>query len=365
MDWSLKRPVRSAIELAFLMSTHDAQLDRYRRQMRFAPLGEAGQHRLRSARVLVCGCGALGTVISDQLVRAGVGFVRIVDRDFLETDNLHRQVLFDERDVAEQLPKAVAAARRLSQINSDMEIDAVVADVSAANIATLADDVQLIVDGTDNFETRYLVNDYCVSRGLPWIFGGCVGAEGQVLAVLPGETACLSCLTPEPPPAEVQPTCETAGVIGPIVSVIAALQSAEALKILSGNLPAVNRRLTLVDLWSNQIRSIGVSRQQGAQPCPTCVLREFPWLEGKLGASAVSLCGRNAVQLAPASKNNVSLTDLAAKLATLGQVSSNEFLLRFAVDKYRITVFADGRSIVGGTSDLAEARVVHARYIGG
>jgi molybdopterin-synthase adenylyltransferase len=343
----------------------DKNLQRYRRQMRFAPLGEEGQRRLLQARVLVCGCGALGSVAADSLVRAGVGFVRVVDRDFLEADNLHRQVLFDERDVADELPKAVAAARRLSQINSEIEIEPVVADVSAANIAGLADDVQLIVDGTDNFETRYLINDFAVARSKPWVFGGCVGAEGQVLAILPGETACLSCLIPEPPPAEAQPTCETAGVIGPIVSVIASLQSAEALKILSGNVAAVNRRLVTVDLWSNEIRSIGVARQEGAGQCRTCGERDFPWLEGRRGATAVSLCGRNAVQLAATSADRISLASLRSKLEPLGAVSGNEFLLRFEVDGYRLTVFADGRTIVGGTDDPAVARVVHARYIGG
>ncbi len=348
-----------------VMSADDAQLDRYRRQMRFAPLGDEGQRRLLAARVLVCGCGALGSVAADLLVRAGVGFVRVVDRDFLEADNLHRQVLFDERDVADELPKAVAAARRLGQINSAVEVEPVVADVSPGNIANLADDVELIVDGTDNFETRYLVNDYAVARGKPWVFGGCVGAEGQMMAVLPGETACLGCLMPEPPPAETQPTCETAGVIGPIVSVIAALQSAEALKILSGNLAAVNRRLTIVDLWGNQIRSIGVSRLHGEHKCRTCGERDFPWLEGRRGAAAVSLCGRNAVQLAPASVGRVSLAELGAKLQQMGKVSGNEFLLRFEIDQYRVTVFADGRTIIGGTADPAEARVVHARYIGG
>jgi adenylyltransferase/sulfurtransferase len=333
--------------------------------MRFAPLGEEGQRKLLGARALVVGCGALGSVSADLLVRAGVGFVRVVDRDFLEADNLHRQVLFDEHDVAEVLPKAVAAARRLSQINSAVQVEPVVADISAANIGSLADDVELIVDGTDNFETRYLINDYAVAHHKPWVFGGCVGAEGQMLAILPGETPCLSCILPEPPPAEAQPTCETAGVIGPIVSVIAALQAGEALKILSGHREAVNRRMTIVDLWSNQIRTVGVSRLHGELNCKTCGERDFPWLDGRRGASAVSLCGPNAVQLAPSISERISLEDLAAKLRDVGAVSLNKFLLRFEAEKYCVTVFADGRTIVGGTDDPAEARVVHAKYIGG
>jgi molybdopterin/thiamine biosynthesis adenylyltransferase len=342
-----------------------ADLDRYRRQMRFAPLGEEGQRRLATARVLVCGCGALGSVAADLLVRAGVGLVRIVDRDFLEADNLHRQVLFDETDVAEELPKAVAAARRLAKINSSITIEPVVADVTAAKIRSLADDVDAMVDGTDNFETRYLLNDYAVANNRPWVFGGCVGAEGQMLAILPGETPCLSCIMPEPPPAEAQPTCETAGVIGPIVSVIASLQAAEALKILSGNAAAVNRRMTIVDLWRNELRSIGIASLRDSGGCLTCGQRDFPWLEGRRGVAATSLCGRNAVQLSSASVGGVSLVELAIKLREVGRVTANAYLLRCEVDKYRLTVFADGRTIVGGTSDPAEARVVHARYIGG
>jgi molybdopterin-synthase adenylyltransferase len=348
-----------------MADTTDQQLERYRRQMRFAPLGEAGQRRLLESRALVCGCGALGSVAADLLVRAGVGFVRIVDRDFLEADNLHRQVLFDEADVAEQLPKAVAAARRLARINSAVAVEPQVADVTAATIRALADDVDLIVDGTDNFEVRYLLNDFAVSAGKPWVFGGCVGAEGQMMAILPGETPCLACLMPEPPPAETQPTCETAGVIGPIVSTIAALQSAEALKILSGNRDAVNRRLTIVDLWRNDVRSIGVAALTDSSGCRACGQRDFPWLDGRRGVAAVSLCGRNAVQLAAGAPGTVSLGQLATKLRSVGRVSGNEHLLRLEVDKYRITVFADGRTIVGGTADIAEARVVHARYVGG
>ena len=340
-----------------------ADLDRYRRQVRFAPLGEEGQRRLMAARVLVCGCGALGSVAADLLVRAGVGFVRIVDRDFLEADNLHRQVLFDEADVAEQLPKAVAAARRLGKINSTIAVEPAVADVTAANIRALADDVDLIVDGTDNFETRYLVNDYAVATNKPWVFGGCVGAEGQALAILPGETPCLACITPEPPPADAQPTCETAGVIGPIVSVIASLQTCETLKILSGHREAVNRRLVIVDLWHNELRSIGVERVRD-NACPTCGRREFPWLEGRRGVAATTLCGRNAVQLSSAGAERMSLPELAAKLSKVGRVTANAYLLRCEVENYRLTVFADGRTIVGGTADAAEARAVHARYVG-
>ena len=342
---------------------HDPRLDRYRRQLRYAPLGEEGQRRLIQARVLVVGSGALGCVVADTLVRAGVGFVRLVDRDFVETDNLHRQVLFDENDANAQLPKAVAAARRLAHVNSTVEIDPIVADLNATNICQLADDVELIVDGTDNFETRYLINDYAVANDRPWIFGGCVGAEGQTLAIVPGETPCLACIMPEPPPATAQPTCETAGVLGPIVNVIASLQAMEALKLLSGNRKQLNPAMTLVDLWGNQIRSIGVGASR-SDDCPTCGKRDFAWLDGRRGSAITRLCGRNSVQIAPATPEPVDLPALAERLSTVGRVTSNPFLLRLQVDDYLLTLFADGRTIIGGTDDPAVARTVLAKYLG-
>lgn len=338
---------------------------RYRRQMRFAPLGDEGQQRLLASRVLVCGCGALGSVAAELLVRAGVGEVRIVDRDFLELDNLHRQVLFNEDDVAERLPKAVAAARHLRKINSTVVVEPVVADVTAANIDDVASDVGCIVDGTDNFEIRYLLNDYAIARNIPWVFGGCVGAEGQTMAILPGETPCLACILPEPPPAELQPTCETAGVIGPAVNVIAALQAAEALKLLSGNRGAVKRELTVMDLWHNQLRQIGVDRAQQEDACRACQDRDFAWLDGRRGSSASVLCGRNAVQLRDANAGAVPLAELAEKLALVGDVFSNPFLVRVDVDDFTLTIFEGGRTIVFGTDDPAEARSIFAKYVGG
>ncbi|MAT70171.1 MAG: thiamine biosynthesis protein ThiF [Planctomycetaceae bacterium] len=338
--------------------------DRYRRQIRFAPFGEEGQRRLSAAGVLVVGCGALGSVVADLLVRAGTGRVRIVDRDFLEADNLHRQVLFGEEDVRRQLPKAVAAAERLRTVNSAVTIEPVVADLAPGNIASLARDVDCIVDGTDNFATRYLVNDFAVSSGTPWVFGGIVGAEGQVLAIVPGETPCLSCLMPEPPPAELQPTCETAGVLGPAVGVVASLQAMEAVKLLSGNRAAVNPRMTLLDLWTNNLRNVGVDAARSPD-CRVCGQRDFAYLEGRRGDGSVALCGRNAVQLAPPTATTINLADLAARLQSAGPVTANQYLLRLEAEGYRITVFADGRAIIGGTDDPAIARAVHARYLGG
>lgn len=337
--------------------------DRYVRQIRYAPLGQAGQERLAAAGVLVCGCGALGSMLANTLVRAGVGRVRIVDRDFVETSNLQRQMLFNEDDAAAQLPKAVAAAEKLRRANSEVQVEAVVADVSHANIEKLCEGVDAIVDGTDNFETRFLVNDFAVQRGLPWVYGGCLGAEGQTMTILPGETPCLRCLMAECPPPGTMPTCDTAGILAPIVGVIASIQAIEAIKILSGHRDAVSRHLTVVELWDSRIRQVNVASLCERVDCPACKRREFPWLAGKEGSRPAVLCGRNAVQLTPPSAA-VSLDRLARQLEGVGQVTRNAFLLRLKVDAYEITVFPDGRAIVGGTSDPATARTVYAKYIG-
>ncbi len=337
--------------------------DRYIRQMRYPPLGEEGQRRLSESRVLVCGCGALGSVLANTLVRSGVGTVRIVDRDFVETSNLQRQVLFNEDDVATQLPKAIAATRKLRRINSQVEIEPIVADVDHTNIEKLCEGVDAIVDGTDNFEIRFLLNDVAVERGLPWVYGGCLGAEGQTMSILPGETACLRCLMQECPPPGSTPTCDTAGILAPIVNVIASIEAIEAIKILSGNRDAVSRQLTVVELWDNRIRQVDVSTLRDQVDCPTCKRREFPWLAGKQGSRSAVLCGRNAVQLTHMG-HSVSLEDLASQLDGIGTVSRNQFLLRLRVDQYELTVFPDGRAIVGGTDDVATARTVYAKYVG-
>jgi molybdopterin-synthase adenylyltransferase len=332
--------------------------------MRFAPLGEAGQRRLGEGRALVCGCGALGSVIAETLIRSGVGFTRIVDRDFLELNNLQRQVLYDEQDVADGLPKAIAAANKLRQINSEVVVEPVVADLTHNNIAALADDVDVIVDGTDNFATRFLINDFAVKHGKPWIYGGCIGAEGQSMTILPGETACLACLMADMPPPGTTPTCDTAGVLAPIVNVVASIEAAEALKILSGNRAATSRRLTIVDLWDCQMRRVDLSQLRESGDCVVCKRREFHWLAGERGDASAVLCGRNAVQLSPPAGATLSLDDLGRRLTGVGDVKRNAFLLRLAVDGYVLSVFPDGRTIVAGTNDIATARSVHARYIG-
>lgn len=339
-------------------------LDRYIRQMRYAPIGQAGQAKLAQARVLLCGCGALGSVIANTLARAGVGHLRIVDRDFLELNNLQRQVLYDEADVAAGLPKVIAAAEKLRRINSQIEIEPIVADVSHANVRSLAEGVDLILDGTDNFETRLLLNDYAVSRGLPWVYGGCIGAEGQSMTILPGRSACLACFMPDAPPPGTTPTCDTAGIVGPIVNIVASIEAMEAMKILSGNSDAVSTHLTVVDLWENRIRRVDMQPLRERGTCRACQLREFPWLEGQRGSHSAVLCGRNAVQLSPDEPQQISLERLAMRLGNVGEVFRNSFLLRLKAGDYTVTVFPDGRAIVAGTDDPATARTVHAKYIG-
>jgi molybdopterin-synthase adenylyltransferase len=340
------------------------ELARYSRQTRFAPLGEEGQRRLLASRALICGCGALGSVLANTLARAGVGNLRIVDRDFLELNNLQRQVLYDEQDVASGLPKAVAAQGRLKSINSQIEIEAIVADVDHRNIASLVEGVDIILDGTDNFETRFLLNDAALKYRIPWVYGGCIGAEGQTMTVLPGETACLRCLMHDSPPPGSTPTCDSAGILAPIINVIASIEAMEAIKILSGQSAAVSRELAVFELWENQARRIRLDGLfQGFASCP-CQGSDFPWLEGKQGSHTAVLCGRNAVQLTFPQRSEMALETLAEKLKSVGRVSVNRFLLRLEVDKYVLTVFRDGRTIVGGTDDIAEAKTAHAKYIG-
>jgi len=340
-----------------------ANLDRYIRQIHYAPLGEEGQRRLLKSRALVCGCGALGNMLANTLVRAGVGSVRIVDRDFVETNNLQRQTLFDEEDVARGLPKAIAAAEKLRKANSQVEIEPIVADVDHANIEAFCEGVDVIVDGTDNFETRFLVNDAAVKHDIPWVYGGCLGAEGQTMTILPHETACLRCLMRECPPPGTTPTCEVAGILFPIVGVIASIEAIEAIKILSGNRQSVSRNLTVVELWDNTIRQVDVSLLRDQVDCPTCKHGRFPWLSGKEGSHTAVLCGRNAVQLSHTGVT-LSLDDLARQLEGVGPLTRNQFLLRLKVDPYELTLFPDGRAIISGTDDIPTAKTVYAKYIG-
>lgn len=337
--------------------------DRYSRQTRFPPIGPEGQARLAAGRVAVVGCGALGSVVALALVRAGVGFVRLIDRDVPERSNLPRQVLFDEADVTAGLPKAVAAARHLREINSAATVEPVVVDLTAATAARLLDGVDLVVDGTDNFEARFLVNEWCCREGLPWVHGGAIGAEGRVLTILPGRTACLRCLVPEPPAPGSLPTCDTAGIIGPAALVVGAVETAEAIKVLVGAHDKAASRMLVCDLWDNVWRTIDLTAL-AATGCPTCRSRDFPWLEGRLGGRPTALCGREAVQVTPATAG-IDLSALATRLAGVGSVTSNAWIVRAQVEPgIELAVFADGRAIVSGTRDEARARSIVAKYIG-
>jgi molybdopterin-synthase adenylyltransferase len=344
--------------------TDDAPLERYSRQMRFYGVGLEGQRQLASARVTLCGCGALGTVLANALVRAGVGHLRLIDRDFIETSNLQRQVLFDEHDVAENLPKAEAAARKLGAINSSVYVEPVVADIDRTNIVELVKDADLILDGTDNFEIRYLINDAAVKFGKPWVYGGCIGSHGQTMTILPDETPCLRCVFEAAPAPGETGTCETAGVLGPIVNIIASYQATEAIKILTGHREQINRELLYFDVWENTQRKIKIAPLLGKVDCPCCQRRRFEWLDGAQGSQTTSLCGRNAVQVSHHIAAKLNFEELARHLEVMGQVSYNRFLLKFNVESYEFTVFPDGRAIIKGTSDVDKARTLYAKYIG-
>jgi adenylyltransferase/sulfurtransferase len=337
--------------------------ERYSRQTRFPPIGPEGQTRLAAGRVAIVGCGALGSVVALALVRAGVGFLRLIDRDVPERSNLPRQVLFDEADVAAGLPKAVAAARHLRAINSAAEIEPVVADLTAANVAGLLAGCDIVVDGTDNFEARFLVNEWCCRHGLPWVHGGAIGAEGRVLAILPGRTACLRCLVPEPPAPGSLPTCDTAGIIGPAAIVVGAVEAVEAIKLLVGAYDKAASRMLVCDLWDNVWRTVDLTALAD-HGCPTCRGGEYPWLEGRLGGRPTPLCGREAVQVTPATAA-VDLSTLAARLAGVGSVTANPWIVRAQVEPgIELAVFTDGRAIVSGTRDEARARGIVSKYVG-
>lgn len=338
-----------------------AMQGRYSRQELFAGIGPEGQRRIRSATVTVVGCGALGSALAETMARAGVGTLLVVDRDFVEPSNLQRQSLFDEEDAASGLPKAVAAERKLRRINSDVRVEGIVTDLVPDNAARLLRGAQVVLDGTDNFEARFLVNDVCVREGIPWVYGACVGSYGLALAVRPRVTPCLRCLLEHMPAPGSGPTCDTAGVIAPIVQVVAGIQGAEALKLLAGREAALLPGVVTVDLWQSQF---DVMDLRGRAPwCPACVEGRFEYAEGGRAATAV-LCGRDAVQVRAPLGTQVDLPALAERLRPLGEVRRNEYLVRFSADGHEVVVFADGRAIVKGVTDTAQARALYARYVG-
>src|SRR5579871_165113 len=333
--------------------------ERYSRQILFPGIGAHGQEMLAKAKVAIVGCGATGACVSSLLALAGVGSLRIIDRDYVETSNLQRQVLFDEADAAESLPKAVAAARKIAAFNSEIRVEPKVADLTPENIHDLLDEAYLILDATDNFETRYLINDLAVKQGRPWIYAAAVAAYGVTMNILPGETACLACLFPAPPSGMVE-TCDTAGILNPAVNLIGSIQAAEALKLLTGAKDRLRRTLLSVDVWTNERAEISSAHPRAG--CPTCAKREFPYLAGK-GRPHITLCGRNSVQIHERQRP-IDFQAMSSRLQPHGTVKHNDFVLKFWHESYEVTLFLDGRAIIKGTADASVARSLYARFIG-
>ena len=333
--------------------------DRYSRQVLFGGIGAAGQRKLGAAHVAVVGCGATGSAIASLLARAGVGSLRIIDRDYVEPSNLQRQSLFDEADAAECLPKAIAAARKIGAFNSQISVEPQVADLTPANVETLLAGTTLILDGTDNFETRYLLNDFAVSRSLPWIYTAAVGSYGVTLNVLPGKTACLACVFPDAPRGAVE-TCETAGILNSAVNLAASIAATEALKLLVGAEDRIRRTLLSFDVWTNERAEIGAAQPRPG--CRTCGQRDFLHLAGE-GRAHITLCGRNAVQIHERHRP-LDFAEMTERLKPHGTVRHNDFVLKFFHEPYEMTLFPDGRAIIKGTTDTGLARSLYARYVG-
>ena len=336
--------------------------ERYSRQVLFREIGREGQEKLLDSSVLLVGCGALGASHAEMLARAGIGKLRIVDRDFVEFTNLQRQTLFKEADATERLPKAVAAKNRIAEINSEIEVEAVIADVNYSNVESLIDGCDLVIDGTDNFQVRYLLNDACVKDGVTWIYGAAVSSYGTTMTIMPGKTPCLRCIFDEMPDAGSSPTCDTAGVIMPIIATVSATQVAEALKILVGDLDSLHGSLMQFDLWANDRQRIKLGEPN--PDCKTCSQRIFEFLDAETPEFSTVLCGRDAVQIAPPKQMMIDLKELAAKLQVLGEVKHNDYLVRFSSSGNEITIFSDGRAIVKGTDEPSVARALYSRFVG-
>jgi molybdopterin/thiamine biosynthesis adenylyltransferase len=337
--------------------------ERYSRQILFSGIGEEGQRRLLASRAVVVGCGALGAMHVETLARAGVGQLRLVDRDVVEMSNLHRQILFTERDAAEAMPKAVAAARRVREINSDVEVEAIVEDVGPLTVERIVRGADVVLDATDNFETRFLLNDAASKAGIPWIYGAVVGGAGVTMTIRPGRTPCLRCVFETMPPPGSAPTCDTAGVVLPAVAVVASVQSAEAIKLLAGHGESLHGGLLQLDVWESRFTRISLEGLLERGDCPVCHERRYEHLD-ESGQTATTLCGRGAVQIAAARGARIDLAALAERLCKAGEVKVNDYLLRFRTGDVEMTVFADARSIIKGVTDPAVARSLYSRYVG-
>ena len=336
--------------------------ERYSRQILFNGIGIEGQRRLLESRALIVGSGALGSAQAEALARAGVGRLRLADRDFVEASNLQRQTMFTERDAAERLPKAIAAANHIREFNSEIETEPEIVDVNHSNVERLIEGCDVVLDGTDNFATRYLINDACVKHEVNWIYGAAVGSYGVTMTVRPHQTPCLRCVFEEAPPAASAPTCDTAGVIMPIINIVAAVQVSEALKLLTGRDDELHQSLMQFDVWRNEWRKINPGPR--VADCPACGLGVFETLEPTAGDRGAVLCGRNAVQISPSVPTRVDFENLAKRLRGAGEVKFNDYLLRFRTGEYELTVFQDARSIIRGTNEMNTARSLYAKYIG-
>ena len=338
---------------------------RYSRQILFEPIGAQGQRRIGESRVVVIGCGALGSAHVETLARSGVGRLRVVDRDFVEESNLQRQTLFSESDARERVPKAIAARRRVGEINSETEVEAVVADVHALNIESFIKDADVVLDGTDNFSTRYLINDACVKHGVSWIYGAAVGALGVTMTIRPDarpKRPCLRCIFADEPAVGSAATCDTAGIIAPVIAVVSAAQTVECLKLIVGRASELHDSLMQFDVWRNEWRRIKLPAADAE--CRTCGLHFYENLDAEAGEMTSVLCGRDAVQIRPARAGDLDLNALGSRLRAVGDVQVNEYLLRLNTGEHELTVFRDARAIVRGTSEISVARSLYARYVG-
>ncbi len=338
------------------MEVADNSFNRYSKQVLFAPIGNEGQNNLAEKVAVVVGCGALGSVIASTIVRAGVGTVRIIDRDFVDESNLQRQLLFDEDDANNDIPKAIAAKNRLERINSTIKIEAIISDINYSNVEELIGNADVVLDGLDNFETRFLLNDYCVKNQIPWIYGACVGSSGLSMNIVPGITPCLRCVFETPPPQGTSPTCDTNGVIAPIVNIIGSVQSCEALKILSGNIDSISKTLLSIDVWNGKYRNIDIGNRKNANDCIVCGEKRYEYLSAKSYSSSITMCGRNAVQIKSTDRDKINLKTMAERLSSMGEVKHNDFLIKLKVDGYELSLFDDGRAIIFGKEDPVTAK---------
>ncbi len=340
-----------------------AKEQRYRKQELFAELGPEGQARLRRSKVLVAGAGATGGTVAALMVRAGVGLVRVVDRDFLELSNLNRQLLYDESDLETGLPKAILAEKRLKAMNSDVEVEGIVADINPDNAMELMSDVDLVLDGLDNQITRYLINDVAVKLDRPWVWTGCLGSTGNVMTIVPGRTPCLRCVLPDPAPPGAMPTCDTAGIIGPTPNLVASVAATEGLKLLTGAMDRLQTGILALDLWQSFYHLFELKDGKN-EDCPCCGQKRFEFLESRDRSLTETMCGIDAVQISPPGPKRLELDQLARRLDPETIVSANEYLIRFEAEGCQFSVFPDGRVIIHGTDDHAQARTLYDRYIG-